>query len=276
MKKFILANVVKVICSSLLLCKIWNHGLNRIFKISLLFMLVVFSGYDIPINNGSSKDQSLNRKNEADRNSNRTSEVLSWNYEYDADGNIKSMTDPGGKLAEFNYECYPGKGKRFRTIEKKTVDGAVTYHFDEFGHLIQMRDNFGDVSYEYDQFGYVKTVNRKNVPSIFYTHNSSGRVTSMSLSNGLHVEYVYDFLDRLTSMKTPSGEITYRYQTGAGIIGRQFPNGIRSQYKYSLDGKLESITLRDKDDHIITKYSYTFNPGGLIANIFEWTHPGEY
>ena len=205
----------------------------------------------------------------------KTLSSLTWGYEYDEKGLITKVIDPGGKGTKLAYQFYPERDI-IKRIEKRTGDGLVTYSYNELGQPVEMEDNYGKTGYTYDQVGNLSSVSRDNQSSISYTYNTFDQVTSISLSSGQYIKYHYDFLGRMAKMETSVGEIIYNYFTRDGIVVRQLPNGIRTQYKYLPKGKLESIIHIDKENYIITRFTYSYNSEGLISSIVEWTPQGEY
>ncbi|MEN6454195.1 MAG: RHS repeat-associated core domain-containing protein [Prolixibacteraceae bacterium] len=173
-----------------------------------------------------------------------------------------------------NYEFFPDNPARIRKIGRKNMEETVSSVFDVVGKMIEIQDKFGKVTCEYDQVNRPVHIRRSNAPGISYSYNTSDQLTGLSTDNGYRIEYVYDFLGRIAAMKTPAGEITYRYYTGDGIIERVLPNGIRTQYKYLPDGKLDFIAHAEKSGNILTKYTYRYNPDGLLSEIEEWTSKG--
>jgi RHS repeat-associated protein len=201
---------------------------------------------------------------------------MQWDYEYNDAGYISKITDPGGKSIDYSYEFYDNENSKLKKIIKSTADESVKSFFNDQGQIVRMEDQTGNVYYEYDESGLLKNIKRENQTPVSYTFNSSGAIASLSLNHRYNILYIYDFLGRLSIMKTPVGEITYKYYTGENIVIRQLPNGVRTEYKYFVNGKLESITHIDKENYIITKYTYEYNFDGLITSILEWTKQGEY
>ncbi len=235
-----------------------QNNQNQILKFTVIVILNI-----IIMNNGCGKGGSDFMYN------------LNWNYQYNDKDLVNKIIDPAGKIIEFNYEFFRTDGKSIRSIQKTTADSKALYQFNQSGQLMKIVDDAGATDYDYFDTGLLKSVKEIDNPSVNYTYNSAGMITSISLNNRYRVEYQYDFLNRLSAIKIPSGEIKYNYYTGDGIIERQLPNGIKTQYKYSPDGKLESITHINKDNYILIKYSYTYTPDGLISSIDEWTTNGE-
>lgn len=200
---------------------------------------------------------------------------ISWNYEYNDKGLPSKITSPGGKVTDLSYEFYRGIINNIKKIIKKDGDGIVSASFDTTGNLVEMQDNLGQVTYKYDQLNRPVKISRAHMPEISYSYNTSDQMTSLEISNGYRIDYTYDFLGRLTVMNTPAGEITYAYYAGDGIIERLLPNGIKTQYKYFADGKLEFITHAEKNGNVLVKYSYIYNPDGLIESTTEWSSQGE-
>jgi len=199
---------------------------------------------------------------------------LVWNYEYYEDGQIKTITDPGGKESEYNYQYFQDDQKGVSEIQKSTVDGQIKYIFNKNSELSGIAYNSGFEEFEYDNTGQLKSIKRSDGETLAYSYSQTGKITSMSLSSGYTLEYVYDFLDRLIKMKTPSGDITYKYLNGGEIVERQLPNGIKTQLEYA-GGKLEAITHVGNDNFVIEKYSYDYNADGLITSIVEQSARGK-
>jgi len=226
-------------------------------------------------NDSSGKNRNFNLFKVKNKARGKVTNSFTWDYEYNNNGLPLKITDPGDKTTEFKYEFYSGPKESLKNVEKKTGDGIVNYLFGESGNLTGMFDKSGQVNYNYDNINRLIKVTRVGMPSISYTYNTCDQITSMSLSDGYRIDYVYDFLGRLSVMKTPAGEFVYNYFTGDGVVERKFPNGIRSQYKFSPGGNLESITYADKTNSVLVKYTYSYNPDGLINAIDEWTRQGE-
>jgi RHS repeat-associated protein len=199
---------------------------------------------------------------------------LAWKMEYDDEGQIIKAIDPGGKEIKFDYEF--NEKKQIRRLSQEFSDGSkVSFEFDDFGRRAVMNDDAGQVHYTYDEFNRLKSVGRVGGAAISYTYDSIDRLSSMSLGEDLTVSYSYDFLGRLSKLTTPAGDVTYDYRNGDGVVIRTLPNGIRTIWSHSPDGRLESITHVKPDDSIIAEYKYSHRTDGLITSINEWTSHGE-
>jgi len=200
---------------------------------------------------------------------------LQWGFERDEIGRIKRMVEPGGKETVFAYEFFPGEPSRIKTLTRRFKNGEVLCDLDLRGKRTAMKDGAGAVRYEWDDLGQLASVQRQGGPKLEYRYDSLGRLKSYSLGAELAVEYQYDFLGRVAAMKTPAGEIKYEYQTGLGKVVRTLPNGVRTEWAYTPNGKLESITHVDAKDSVLARFNYTYRADGLIGQATEWSPAGE-
>ncbi|MCX6250529.1 MAG: hypothetical protein NTX61_07240 [Bacteroidetes bacterium] len=194
---------------------------------------------------------------------------LSWKYKYDDAGRVVKMTGPGGIVTTFDYEFDKVHPDVIRKMTKQTTGmEKVVYDFDEFGRKISMQDAKGTTRYEYDESGNVKAVHRTGQPSIYYEYNTLGQLVSLKVGK-YFTNYSYDFLGRVEKMGTPAGDISYEYQAAQGFVQRTLPNGIKTRWTTSPDGKLASLVHLDSENHIIHGYEYVYTPDGLITQIKE-------
>jgi YD repeat-containing protein len=200
---------------------------------------------------------------------------LKWQFAYNEAGHITKIVDPAGRETKMFYDF--DKTKRLvKRLTRELPDGTrVTYEFDRFGRRVSMTDGHGTVHYVYDGFNRLTRVNRDECPGILYAYDTLDRLVSVSLGKGLKVNYAYDFLGRVCAIETPTGKISYEYQTGQGMVIRTLPNGLRTIWEYYPDGTLKSISHVAKDNRILTQFSYSYRPDGLISQVREVTAQGQ-
>ena len=202
---------------------------------------------------------------------NKTLAPLKWRFAYDDSGRISKLIDPGNKITTFSYEL-DKTGGFLKKVTKAHVDGAeVSFGLDRFGQRRQMIDAYGKVVYEYDNYNHITGIHREGSPKISYTYDTMDRLSSMNIGKIATVRYVYDFLGRPSKIETPVGSIIYQYQDGQGQISRILPNGIRTILKYMPNGSLDSIINTDRDNHVISRFTYSYRPDGLIDAVKEWS-----
>jgi RHS repeat-associated protein len=140
----------------------------------------------------------------------RTSEVGTWNYTYDDNGNLETLETSAGSSTG-------------------TVgDGTITYDYDRMSRLTEVdySDSTPDVTRDYDLAGRLETMT-----------DAVGTVT-----------YGYDELDRLeTATRTGGGSglngtFAYEYDEAGNIIERTYPDSTVVENAFDDDGRLETVT----------------------------------
>ena len=206
---------------------------------------------------------------------------MGWRFEYGDNGLVTRVADPSGRNTQFQYSF--DKNDLLRNLVRKTEGGTeVTHTYDDRGRLAGMTDGAGEVSYGYDDFDRLNLVQRKGQPAVAYTYDTQGRVTQLAVGDFYRIDYGYDFLGRLESMNTPAGEIRYEYWTGQGQVVRTLPNGVKTFWKYQVNGELEQIThgVSEKPDDnrytLLAEYTYDHGPDGRICAIRERSQQGDF
>jgi RHS repeat-associated protein len=203
------------------------------------------------------------------------SNEINWKFEFDENDRLIKSIDPGGKVTELFYVFADSGQQMLKTLSRKNADGSVVYSFDNFGRLETINDAAGKLSFQYDGFSRVTSVRRNNEQQIDYVYNGLDQLTSYTIDNAFKVVYDYDFLGRIKTMKTPAGNISYEYWTGQSSVKRTFPNGISTYWKFTPDGKLESIEHVNSANSLLCKFAYKYGADGLIAETTEWSPKGE-
>ena len=140
----------------------------------------------------------------------RTTEVGTWNYGYDANGNLESLETPAGSSTG-------------------TVgDGTISYGYDRMSRQTEAdySDSTADVDREYDL---------------------AGRLEELTDGSGV-VSYGYDAADRLTGATRTgggsglNGTFAYDYDQAGNITDRTYPDSTLAESTFDDDGRLESLT----------------------------------
>jgi YD repeat-containing protein len=104
-----------------------------------------------------------------------------WNYCYDKNGNLVSVSDANGHSKTFQYDSQ-------QRLWKTTVlpEGSVTeYHYDTAGNVDWIRDARGvQTNYTYNAFGEVLTVTSPDTGLTTYTYDGAGRMATETKANG--------------------------------------------------------------------------------------------
>jgi RHS repeat-associated protein len=155
--------------------------------------------------------------------------------EYDTLGRRVAAIDQNGKRTEYRYDDLG----RLTGVKDANLNWTE-YGYNELGQLIFQEDaNDRRTYYEYDQLG------RRNATILPLTQRSGmtydevGNLKTMTDFNGRTTTYIYDFQNRLTE--------------------KQFQDGSKVQYGYTLHGLQDTVTFRDSAGLISSFYDYDYD-----------------
>lgn len=180
----------------------------------------------------------------------------SWNYRYDKNGNLLSLSDANGNSQSFEYDAQ-------RRLSKATVlpEGSATqFHYNAAGNRDWIRDARGvQTNYTYNAFGEVLTVASPDSGTTIYTYDQGGRTATEQRANGPLIQYAWDGLGRLTSRTVGTTTETLTYDQGTYGIGHL--TGIsnasgQTSYAYTAAGELSTQTTTITGQTYSTGWTY--------------------
>lgn len=195
----------------------------------------------------------------------------SFDVEYDANGNLTSVTDVFGAVITYEYDANgnviateDALGNRTiyqydpagRLIQTTYADGLYeSNEYDVAGRLVQKRDRAGhETRYVYDAVGRVVTIVEPDLtptdptdnPRINYEYDAVGRMTASINQLGAKIEYQYDPIGNLIRIIDPmGGETIRRYDGESRLVETIDPVERRTRYGYDASGNQESLELND-------------------------------
>ena len=117
-------------------------------------------------------------------------------YQLAADGQPNSIEAPGSVVTSFNYDKY-----RRRISLTDPSQGTTSYEFDASGNVIKETNANNDIiQYEYDAFNRL-TRKMTSEFSTSYTYNAHDELIAISTDNGSSKSFVYDNYGRLSICK---------------------------------------------------------------------------
>jgi RHS repeat-associated protein len=167
-------------------------------------------------------------------------DLSAWTFDYFPDGNLMTMTDPGGRPFGFNY--------------------------DALGHLTTITDALHQTHVTIDAMGrvtdvwnplFLTDVWNAQLPHTHRDYDANGNLTLVSNALQHPRSYTYNAFDQVQTMTDALNQTatnTYNASTGAGRLENRLDrNGDRITYQYNLDGQLATKTLPGND---VTTYEY--------------------
>ena len=218
------------------------------------------------------------------------SDAITTSYTYDANGNIKTMTDPMGNTTEYTYNnqgqvtsvtnalnhtwhyAYTGQG-HLKTITNPLGD-SVHVEIDNLGRPVKIIDAKGQsatVAYNYNNFGFAMTKTDAVGYATAYQFNLQNRLASVIFPSGDKVEQTYDSKGRLEQRIDPAGNITKtQYGTTKTLQANMPANMIypayQENYQYnSLGLPIEVTQFVGESEELKTSMSY--NALGMLLSM---------
>ncbi|MFI7440573.1 DNRLRE domain-containing protein [Nonomuraea indica] len=186
-----------------------------------------------------------------------------WDFDYDANGNLKVVTDPLG-------------------VESATAgDYTTSYDYDPFGQLIKATDANGNPTAfsDYHPSGYPEKITDAYTNTTTTTYDPRGNVLSVTDALGKTTTQTYDIFKRPLESKVPKDQDAGKfivtpapvYDRNDNVTKMTAPNGAVSTAVYDkADQLLESNLPKDTTDGPERKATFTWD---LAGNLKTQTEP---
>jgi RHS repeat-associated protein len=206
-------------------------------------------------------------------------------YTYDYNRNLKTITDPLGRLTTNNYDAM----NRLTSIVD-AASGTTTFTYDAKDRLATVKDPKISVttSYTYNGLGDLTQQVSPDTGTTAFTYDAAGNVATQTDARSVVATYTYDTLNRVTAATVTDGTVTYEYDnttTGGSYAKGKLtkitdPSGTTS-YVYDALGRVTSkaqVTNATPANKTFTVgYSYssghqtgiTYPSGRAIAYTFD-------
>lgn len=140
------------------------------------------------------------------------------NLDYDANGNLTTVTDPLGRTTSRAYDALD----RIAQITDAAT-GITRYAYDGVGNLTGVTDPRGLITgYGYDALDRQDRLDSPDTGITNTEYDANGNLTEQTDSRGITVTHSYDALDRRTATSFPTAgeDRSYLYDQGANGTGR--------------------------------------------------------
>lgn len=157
-------------------------------------------------------------------------------YDYDQNGNLKSITPPGKSAHTFIYTPVNLKQAYFAP-DPGDGSGSQVYEYNKDRQLVRAVFNGQQINYSYDHAGNLTGI---SIPgeNMSYGYDLAGRLSSIT-ADGVTLTYAYDgtLLTGSTVTGSVNGNISWTYNNDLELSSISV-NGTQVAYQYDRDGLL--------------------------------------
>jgi len=180
-------------------------------------------------------------------------------FEYDAVGNVLTVTEPDGVVTRFTYDV-------LNRAETKT-DGAgqvTRRRYDGAGHEVQVEEPGGRrTTYAYDLAGRMIQVSDTVGILAAYSYDPASRQIAATDGNGLTTRRAFDALGRQVAITDPLGAATrFDLDLAGNLLATTDANGQTSRIAYDALDRRAVVT-----DALGLATHYTYDARGDLASI---------
>jgi YD repeat-containing protein len=194
---------------------------------------------------------------------------VTYQYKYDAQGNITQVIDPLGRVTDQTYDALNRLQQKLLPAAAGTSRPAIAFSYDGLGQLMSITDPRNLVtSYVVTGLGDQTGLTSPDTGVRSSTYDAAGNVLTTVDAKGQTTHYTYDVLNRVTRIEYADDAVTtYNYDQGANGIGRL--TGIidasgATLYAYDQKGRVQTETRTVSGSTYVVGYSYD-NAGRLSS-----------
>jgi RHS repeat-associated protein len=193
-------------------------------------------------------------------------------YDYDALGQMTSVTDPSGQQVSYMYDL----AGNLKTVQYPDGQKNV-YSYDELGRRTLLEKSSGGTTLNiYDTDGNITRMLTGKSDAITFQYNADGLVTEAA-GPDFKTNYTYDNVGRRTSMTDGQGTTSYAYDPADGsLTGLKYPDGTQISYEYNkqsrtgyvlTDAAGTSMHVQSKLDSVGRVTQMDISAGTGVANV---------
>jgi RHS repeat-associated protein len=198
----------------------------------------------------------------------RGNNAQSYQYTYDANGNLKTATDSYAKTTTYAYDAL----NRLST-STDPLQGIASFTYDAADRLKSVKDPHNiTTTYQRDGFGQLWKEISPDRGTTAYHYLANGLVDTITRGNGVQTAYQFDGRGRPTQLTAGGQSETFAYDLCTNGIGRlctATAPGTTVSYTYERDGRVRSrkdqITLAGAQTTYTTSYAY--DPIGRLSKL---------
>ena len=205
--------------------------------------------------------------------------------QYDADGNLTSLTDPNGHLTQYTYDLdseatkvtrfdgstqqtvYDSDGNILRQIDGRSQ--ATVYAYDQQNRTISVTDPLSRVATSsYDGTGNLTSMTDANGHQTTYGYNAGNELTSVAyqLAQPTDVQFAFDMDGHRIAMADGTGHSSYQYDSLGRLTQSVNGAGAAVGFGYDLMGRITSISYPGGAGSV----TRTYYDNGSLHTVSDW------
>lgn len=173
-------------------------------------------------------------------------------YNYNADGSLKSFTDPNQVSSNYIYD----------TAGRIKSDGYATYTYYANGNLESITRSGKAIYFNYDGLNRVSSISYDG-QTVSYTYDNVGNLLTMTYPGGKVVTYTYDDLERMETVTDWNNQKTrYFYRSDGQLDYTLLPNDVKTAITYDYAGRPTALSSKRNNGTEIAGYTFTLDALG--------------
>jgi RHS repeat-associated protein len=181
---------------------------------------------------------------------------------YDANGNLKSETDPMNRTTAYGYDVLD---RLIATTDP--LGNTTTQTYDAVGNVLTTTDPLGEVTkYGYDNNNRLVSTTDPNGDVTKSTYDAAGNLLAVTDPDSNVTSYAYDKLNRLGSDTNPLGTRSYQYDAVGNLTSSTDRNGRTIQYGYDKLNRQTSETWLDGSGKAVHTFAYVYDAAGQLTS----------
>jgi RHS repeat-associated protein len=205
-------------------------------------------------------------------------------YTHDGDGNLTQVTDPAGHVTSYTYDGDNEQTKITRpdgssvsrgydpdrnlTSKTDAAGNTTKYAYNTLNRVISTTDPLGrTTSYGYDADGNRTTLTDPSGRVTTDSYDQASRLTGITYSDGTtpDISYTYDADGRRSGITDGTGTTSYAYDAYGRLTSVTNGAGATVSYSYDPAGQLTSLTY--PNGQAVTR---SYNGAGQLSSVSDW------
>ncbi|EGW21449.1 RHS repeat domain-containing protein [Methylobacter tundripaludum] len=205
-------------------------------------------------------------------------------YQYDANGNLTQITDPLGRIRQYQYDALNQPVRQLEphpTVIGSTL-GQIDISYDSLGQVNGVTDPRNlTTRYSVDSLGNLLKQTSPDTGITDADHDPAGNLKTRTDARGKIANYSYDSLNRISKIAYDDQTVSYTWDNCANGINRLCSlsnNNSSLSYGYDSHGRITGKTQSTGATPLTVSHSYnsagqriaSLSPGGQSIE-YQWT-----